>query len=206
AILNRLTNTSGGHAQNAEVIELQANTAAQKGNFTEARDLYQQLTQMEPENALHAQSYKQMLAKLGEDSATRILTPEEAAQAFMVEELYETAAPVQQHYDPPTERAIESALTDAELYVSYNVPSKAIPPLEAALPLAPQDVNLNQRLASLYVRSERFADAARLYLNLSEIYKELGHPSESAKYLEASKRFALKAPATTTPATPIAPP
>ncbi|HZE79658.1 MAG TPA: tetratricopeptide repeat protein, partial [Candidatus Polarisedimenticolia bacterium] len=206
AILNRLTNKPGDHAQNAEVIEIQAHAAAQKGNFTEARDLYQKLTQMEPENALHAQNYKQMLAKLGEDSATRILTPEEAAQAFMVEELDETATPVQQSYDPPTEKAIESALTDAELYVSYNVPSKAIPPLEAALPLAPQDVNLNQRLASLYARAERYGDAARMYQNLSKIYEELGHPTEAAKYLEAAKKFALRAPATATPVTPIAPP
>jgi tetratricopeptide (TPR) repeat protein len=206
AILNRLTNKPGDHAQNAEVIEIQAHAAAQKGNFTEARDLYQKLTQMEPENALHAQNYKQMLAKLGEDSATRILTPEEAAQAFMVEELDETATPVQQSYDPPTEKAIESALTDAELYVSYNVPSKAIPPLEAALPLAPKDVNLNQRLASLYARAERYGDAARMYQNLSKIYEELGHPTEAAKYLEAAKKFALRAPATATPVTPIAPP
>ncbi|HEV7676298.1 MAG TPA: tetratricopeptide repeat protein [Candidatus Angelobacter sp.] len=205
AILNRLTNKSGDHAQNAEVIELQAHTAAKKGNFTEARDLYQKLTQMEPENALHAQNYKQMLAKLGEDSATRILTPEEAAQAFMVEELDEAATPVQQSYDPPTERAIESALTDAELYVSYNVPSKAIPPLEAALPLAPQDVNLNQRLASLYARAERFGDAARIYQNLSKIYEELGHPTEAAKYLEAAKKFALRVPATASPVTPSVP-
>src|SRR5882724_4019618 len=206
AILNRLTNKPGDHAQNAEVIEIQAHAAAQKGNFTEARDLYQKLTQMEPENALHAQNYKQMLAKLGEDSATRILTPEEAAQAFMVEELDESATPVRQSYDPPTEKAIESALTDAELYVSYNVPSKAIPPLEAALPLAPQDVNLNQRLASLYARAERYGDAARMYQNLSKIYEELGHPTEAAKYLEAAKKFALRAPATATPVTPIAPP
>jgi pilus assembly protein FimV len=194
AILNRLLNQAGDHSQTAEMIELQAHAAAKKGNFAEARDLYKKLTEMEPENALHSQNYKQMLGKLGEDSATRILTPEEAAQAFMVEELDETATPVHQAYDPPTERAIESALTDAELYVSYNVPSKAIPPLEAALPLAPQDVNLNQRLASLYVRAERYADAARMYQNLSEIYKELGHPTESVKYLEASKRYALRAP------------
>ncbi|HZE22577.1 MAG TPA: tetratricopeptide repeat protein, partial [Blattabacteriaceae bacterium] len=206
AILKRLTNESGDHAQNAEVIEIQAHAAAQKGNFTEARDLYQKLTEMEPENAIHAQNHKQMLAKLGEDSATRILTPEEAAQAFMVEELDETATPVQQNYDPPTERAIESALTDAELYVSYNVPAKAIPPLEAALPLAPKDVNLNQRLASLYVRAERFADAARMYQNLSKIYDELGHPAEAAKYLEAAKKFALRAPATAAAAMPVAPP
>jgi pilus assembly protein FimV len=206
AILNRLTNQSGGHAQNAEVIEVQAHAAAQKGNFAEARDLYQKLTQMEPENALHAQNHKQMLAKLGEDSATRILTPEEAAQAFMMEELDETATPVQQSYDPPTEKAIESALTDAELYVSYNVPAKAIPPLEAALPLAPKDVNLNQRLASLYARAERYGDAARMYQNLSKIYEELGHPAEAAKYLEAAKKFALRAPATAAPVAPAAPP
>ncbi|HKV95264.1 MAG TPA: tetratricopeptide repeat protein [Candidatus Angelobacter sp.] len=194
AILNRLLNQTGDQSQTAEMMEQQAHAAAQKGSYAEARDLYKQLTEMEPENAHHAQNYKQMLVKLGEDSATRILTPEEAAQAFMVEELDETAPPVHQAYDPPTEKAIESALTDAELYVSYNVPSKAIPPLEAALPLAPQDVNLNQRLASLYVRSERFAEAAKLYQNLSDIYKELGHPTESAKYLEASKRYALRAP------------
>ncbi|HEX3095102.1 MAG TPA: tetratricopeptide repeat protein [Candidatus Angelobacter sp.] len=207
AILNRLMNQSGqpvDHAQNAEAIELQAHAAAQKGDFAQARDLYKQLTEMEPENALHAQSYRQMLAKLGEDSATRILTPEEAAQAFMVEELDETAPSVHQSYDPPTEKAIESALTDAELYVSYNVPSKAIPPLEAALPLAPQDVNLNQRLASLYARAERYGDAARMYQNLSKIYEELGHPSEAARYLEAAKKFALRAPAAS--AVPAAPP
>src|SRR5215831_14124786 len=204
-ILHRLMNQSGqpvDHAQNAEAIELQAHAAAQKGDFAQARDLYQKLTEMEPENALHAQSYRQMLAKLGEDSATRILTPEEAAQAFMVEELDETAPSVHQSYDPPTEKAIESALTDAELYVSYNVPSKAIPPLEAALPLAPQDVNLNQRLASLYARAERYGDAARMYQNLSKIYDELGHPSEAAKYLEAAKKFALRAPAAPVPVVP----
>ena len=195
AILNRLTSQAGDHAQNAEMIELQANAAAQKGNFAEARDLYQRLMAMEPENALHAQNYKQMLAKLGEDSAVRILTPEEAQQAFMVEELDDAAASVHQSYDPPTEKAIESALTDAELYVSYNVPAKAIPPLEAALPLAPQDVNLNQRLASLYARAERYGDAARMYHNLSKIYSELGHPAEAAKYLEAAKKYELRAPA-----------
>ncbi|HEY3767943.1 MAG TPA: tetratricopeptide repeat protein [Candidatus Angelobacter sp.] len=202
ASLNRLATQSGDHAQTAEVIELQANAAAQKNNFAEARDLYQKLMEMEPENAMHGQNYKQMLAKLGEDSATRILTPEEAQQAFMVEELDDTVPVVHQSYDPPTEKAIESALTDAELYVSYNVPAKAIPPLEAALPLAPHDVNLNQRLASLYARAERFADAARMYHNLSKIYGDLGHSAEAAKYLEAARKYELRtvAPA----ATPVA--
>ena len=63
-------------------------------------------------------------------------------------------------------------------------------------------MNLNQRLASLYARAERFGDAARMYQNLSKIYDELGHPAEAAKYLEAAKKFALRAPASAAPVTP----
>jgi len=207
-LMSRLLQKAGDSSHTAEIIELQAHASAKEGNYAEARDLYQKLAEMEPENALHAQNYRQMQTKLGEDPATRALTREEAAQALMVEELDETAPPVHQSYDPPTERAIEAALTDAELYVSYNVPAKAIPPLEAALPLAPQDVTLNQRLASLYARAGRYADAARICQNLSDIYTELGHPNESARYLDAAKRYALRAPAVPTPppTPPPAPP
>ena len=69
---------------------------------------------------------------------------------------------------------------------------KAIPPLEAALPLAPQDIALNQRLASLYAKAERFADAARICQNLSEIYRALGHEKEAARYQEASRKYAVR--------------
>lgn len=192
----RILEKTGDNSQTAEIMETQAHACAQKGEYAQARDLYKKLSELEPENALHSQNYRQMLVKLGEDSASRILSPEEAAQAFMVEELDSGAALVQQKYDPPTESAIEAALTDAELFVSYNVPSKAIPPLEAALPLAPQDITLNQRLATLYARAERWADAARMCQNLSDIYRELGHPTEAARYQEAAKKYQLRAPGT----------
>jgi tetratricopeptide (TPR) repeat protein len=188
----RLMERAGDATYTAELLEMQAHALAQKGDYTRARDLYQKLSSLEPENALHSQNYRQMVAKLGDDSATRILTPEEAAQAFMVEELDQGATVVHQKYDPTTENAIESALTDAELFVSYNVPLKAIPPLEAALPLAPQDVALNQRLASLYAKAERFGDAARICQNLSEIYRALGHEKEAARYQEASRKYAVR--------------
>ncbi|HET9182120.1 MAG TPA: tetratricopeptide repeat protein [Candidatus Angelobacter sp.] len=209
--LQHLLQKDGEGAPSAEKMEAQAHAHAQKGEFAQARDLYKKLSEIEPENALHNQNYRQMLAKLGEDPATRILTPEEAAQAFMVEELDQSSVLVQQKYDPPTETAIESALTDAELYVSYNVPSKAIAPLEAALPLAPKDITLNQRLATLYARAERYTDAARICQNLSDIYRELGHANEAARYQEAARKYGLRAgigPATTplAPRAPATPP
>lgn len=191
--LQRLLHHTGESSENAEMLELQAHACAQKGDYAQARDLYKRLSEIEPENTLHGENYRQMLAKLGEDSASRILTPEEAAQAFMMEELDQGAVVVHQKYDPPTESAIEAALTDAELFVSYNVPSKAIPPLEAALPLAPKDITLNQRLATLYARAGRYGDAARLCHNLSEIYRELGHPNDAARYHEAARKYELRA-------------
>src|SRR5437899_2743836 len=161
---------------------------------------------MEPENASHTQNYRQMLSKLGEDAATRNLTPQEAAQAFMVEELDEGAAVVHQSYDPPTEQALEAALTDAELFVSYNVPAKAIPPLEAVLHLAPRDITLHQRLAVLYARGERYADAARMCQILSDIYREEGYEKDFLRYQEAARKYALRAPAGQPAATPPAQP
>jgi tetratricopeptide (TPR) repeat protein len=135
-----------------------------------------------------------MLSKLGEDPATRVLSPEEAAQAFMVEELEQGAPVIHQNYDPPTEKAIEAALTDAELFVSYNVPAKAVPPLEAVLPMAPRDVAVNQRLAALYARAARYADAARACQVLSDVYREAGHNTEAERYLEAARNYARRAP------------
>src|SRR5499427_9156737 len=192
-IMSRLMQRASDTSHSAELMELQANAYAQKGDLHQARDLYLKLSEIEPDNALHAQSYRQILTRLGEDSISRDLSPEEAAQAFMMEELDEGTA-VHQSYDPPTEQAIEAALTDAELFVSYNVPAKAIPPLEAVLPMAPRDVTLNQRLAVLYARGERYTDAARVCQVLSDVYHELGHAKDAARYQEAARKYSLRAP------------
>jgi tetratricopeptide (TPR) repeat protein len=196
SLMSRMLQRAGDSSHNAEIMELQAHAFAQKGDYRSARDLYKKLAEVEPENALHSQNHKQMLSKLGEDPATRVLSADEAAQAFMVEELEQAAPSVHQTYDPPTERAIEAALTDAELFVSYNVPAKAIPPLEAVLPLAPRDVTVNQRLATLYARGGRYAEASRACQVLSEVYRETGHEMESGRYLEAARNYALRVPGT----------
>jgi tetratricopeptide (TPR) repeat protein len=189
----RLLQKAGDTSHVNEVTELLAHAHVQSGNFEQARDLYKQLSQLEPENPLHTQNYKQMLAKLGEDPMNRPLSEQESTQALMVEELEQTAPTIQQEYSPTVEKAIEAALTDAELFVSYNVPLKAIAPLEAVLPVAPRDLHVNQRLASLYLRAARFADAAQTCRLLSEIYAEFGHKEESARYAEEAQKYSKRA-------------
>jgi len=172
-----------------EVSELLAHAYVQDGQLEKARDLYKELSELEPENPLHAQNFKQILAKLG-DSASRPLTAEEGSQAFMVEELESAApAPLDQQYSAEVAAAIRNGITESELFDSYNLPAKAIGPLEAVLPQAPEDAQLNQRLATLYVRAERFAEAARCCDVLAKVHGAAGHEKETKQFADMAAKY-----------------
>jgi tetratricopeptide (TPR) repeat protein len=170
-----------------EVTELLAHACVQTGDLAKARDLYQHLAQQEPQNGMHMQNYQQVVGMMAGGTGARLITVEEGA--VLIEELETTAPPINQRYSPEIALALRAALTDAELFVSYNMPDKALGPLMAALPIAPMDVRLNQRLAGLYTRSEHFADAAACCRNLEQMYAEAGYAEESLRYGELAQRY-----------------
>ena len=170
-----------------EVIELLAHASVQSGDLPRARDLYQRLTTMEPGNPLHMNNYQQVVSQIGGDSSGTLITPEEAA--VIVDELEATAPSIHQHYSDAVALAVRSALTDAELFISYNMPAKALGPLMAALPQAPTDLRLNQRLAALHTRAARFAEAGVCCRTLQNIYHEAGYPEEATRYGELADRY-----------------
>ncbi|MFB3812481.1 MAG: tetratricopeptide repeat protein [Terriglobales bacterium] len=188
-VLGELFQRAGNTTHLAEVTELLAHAYVQEGALEKARDLYQKLADMEPENPLHAQNYRQIVARMGDDSAARELTPEQGAKAFLVEELEQAAPIIDQEYPADIAAAVRDALTDAELFASYNLPARAIPALEAVLPRAPQDVQINQRLASLYVRMARWADAVRCCDVLATVLTEAGHAQEGREYRDMAARY-----------------
>jgi tetratricopeptide (TPR) repeat protein len=171
-----------------EVQESLAHAYVQGGELQKAADLYKELAESEPENPLHDQNYKQVIARLGKDSATRELTVEEGGQALMVDEL-ESAPAVMQEYPRELAEAINSALTDSELFSSYNVPEKAIGPLEKILPQAPNDVRLRQRLASLYARAGRLANAAECCTILADVHAAAGHTDPALQFREMAAKY-----------------
>jgi len=183
-----LFNKAGENTHTTEVTELLAHASVQAGDFVRARDLYQSLSQREPDNTMHLQNYEQMLARLGGVSGgTKIITPEEAV--VIVDELEATAPSVHQHYSDEVSLAVRSALTDAELFISYNMPAKALGPLVAALPQAPTDLRLNQRLAALHTRAGRFTEAGVCCRTLQTLYSDAGYPEEATRYGELADRF-----------------
>ena len=182
-----LFHKAGDTSHTTEVIELLAHASVQSGDLPRARDLYQKLATMEPGNPLHMNNYQQVAGQIGGDSGATLISAEEAA--VIVDELEATAPSIHQHYSDAVALAVRSALTDAELFISYNMPAKALGPLLAVLPQAPTDLRLNQRLASLHTRAERFAEAGVCCRTLQEIYSEAGYPEEATRYGELADRY-----------------
>ncbi len=186
-MLLELFNKAGENTHLTEVYELLAHAYVQSGELEKARDFYLKLTQLEPENQLHSKNYQQVLEKLGAPGKVRLITAEEGA--VWVDELEATVPFIDQRYDDDVALSIRAALTDAELFISYNMPAKALGPLLSALPMAPRDLRINQRLAALHTRAERFTEAAVCCRTLESIYHDAGHPEEASRYGELAQKY-----------------
>jgi pilus assembly protein FimV len=187
-ILLDLSQKAGDTSHVTELCELLAHAYVQSRNLEKARDYYLKLTQLEPQNQLHTRNYEQVLARLGGVApGSRLITPEEGA--VLVEELEATAPFIDQRYPDDIALAVRAALTDAELFVSYNMPAKALGPLMSALPKAPGDLRLNQRLAALHTRAGRFGEAAVCCRTLEQLYHDAGHPDEASRYKELAGKY-----------------
>ena len=191
--LMQLLNKAGESTHINEVTELLAHASVKDGNLSRARDLYQMLATTEPQNALHMQNYQQVVGRMAGASPAIGITAEEGA--VIVEELEATAPVIDQSYPDHIAIAVRSAVTDADLFLSYNLPDKAVVPLLGVLPQAPSDVRLNQRLAALHTRFQRFTEAAVCCRTLESVYHDAGCPDEAVRYGELAARYERSAEA-----------
>ena len=196
-----LLNKAGDSTHLTEVYELLAHGYVQGGELEKARDFYLKLTQLEPENQLHAKNYQHILEKLGAPAQVHLITPEEGA--VMVDELEATAPFIDQRYEDDVALSVRASLTDAELFISYNMPAKALGPLLSALPQAPRDLRINQKLAALYTRGAKFTEAAVCCRTLESVYHDAGQPEEATRYSELAEKYEHRV---SVPAVVVAPP
>jgi tetratricopeptide (TPR) repeat protein len=188
-----LLNKAGESTHVNEVTELLAHSSVKDGNLARARDLYQMLATTEPQNLLHMQNYQQVVGRMEGAAPATGITAEEGT--VLVEELEATAPVLDQSYPDHVAIAVRSAVTDADLFLSYNLPDKAVVPLLGALPQAPRDARLNQRLAALHTRFLRFTEAAVCCRTLESVYHDAGYPDEAVRYGELAERYEQNAEA-----------
>ena len=193
--LREIFKKGGDSTHDNELMELLAHAYVVENQYEKAKELYKHLAEHEPENPLHAQNYKQVIGLLGEDSTAKPLTAEQGSQALMMEEVDHHKAPqIAYDYAKPVADAVHQALTDSELFDSYNLPAKAVPPLEVGLKSAPRDHQLHQRLVTLYAKTGRYVDAARSANVLKEVFTEHGYTAEAGQYAELAAKYLTLTP------------
>jgi tetratricopeptide (TPR) repeat protein len=192
-LLRKLSVKLGVKAYLNEISELLAHSLVQKGELKKARDIYRDLAELEPENPLHVQNYRQLSARVGDDPLDQPMAREQASAPMMVDEVESSLPDIEQHYSPDVAASIRAAVTDADLFDSYKQSAKAIGPLEAALLKAPADVQLNQRLAVLYQRENRLTDAARCCVVLQKMFEAYGHPDRAREFGSLAMKYAGQA-------------
>jgi len=79
---------------------------------------------------------------------------------------------VNAHSDSENISEVDSALLDAELFLKYQAPEKAINRLRTALELSPRSIPLRERLREVAVKHKNAAEAARQCLALASLYIE----------------------------------
>ena len=178
---------AGENTHQTEIYELLAHGYVQSGDLEKAREYYLKLMQLEPANQMHARNYQQVVEKVGTPNTQHLITAEEGAA--LVDELEATAPFIDQRYDDEVALAVRAALTDAELFISYNMPAKALGPLITALPKAPRDLRLNQKLVALHTRAGRFAEAGVCCRTLESIYHDSGHSEEASRYGDLAAKY-----------------
>ncbi len=186
AILSLLGN-AGDKSHDAEIFELLGHAYVQSGVFEKARDCYAELMQLEPQNTLHAQNYQQVAGRITSAATPSLISVEEGV--VWVDELEATAPFIDQENDDSVAAAVRTAITDAELFLSYNMQEKALAPLLSVLPQAPRDLRLNQRLAALHTRAARFAEAAVCCRTLESIYHDAGNSAIAARYGDLAAKY-----------------
>ena len=139
-ILMELLKKAGESTHVNEVIELLAHASVKSGNLERGARVIrgagqERAAERDPHAELSAggRSHGRIVAGSG---GPRTITAEEGA--LIVEELEATAPVVDQSYPDDVAIAVRSAVTEADLFLSYNLPEKALAPLLAALPQAPR--------------------------------------------------------------------
>jgi pilus assembly protein FimV len=190
-ILADLFHRSGNTGNLTEVTELLAHNCAAAGDSARAGELYQKLMSLEPDNPQHEQNYRQVTARTPESTSAQE-TDEKAARCGG-DEVQISGRPVDQEYSAAVKEFIDEALTDAELFESYNLPAKAVPPLEGALKRAPRDIRVNLRLVPLYARCGRLKEAVQRCIVLESVYRDAGQNSDAEQFAALAAKYRQRA-------------
>jgi len=187
AVLDLLAQ-AGRQAQNQpallEALAKKANLAARREDHAAAKELYNELVGLEPQNPEFTRGLTQARAQLGEVEA-----PPEPVEA----EMGEVELPPEPEMDEETEAFVNSTVNDIDLFSSYGMADKAIELAQQLLERVPGHIDGNEKLLDLYIGSGNDKGVAEIAGRLELLQRRAGNTERAQELGEMARNYAEKA-------------
>ncbi len=190
-----------------EALDQLGDAAVTAGELEKARVAYEELLEREPQNEFNRRRLSQVREKLGlsaleaEPMSVRpkpseavvqqvaatdqdvMMTPKKAAETAHVE-----AAPQDE-----LQRYVQQALTDVDLFSSYNLTQKAMDLLDTVLKRAPGHPQALEKLLDMCLGAGNERRTAELAAQLEAIYREKGESQRAERFADLQRRYSRAA-------------
>ncbi|MGH9815428.1 MAG: tetratricopeptide repeat protein [Candidatus Acidiferrales bacterium] len=181
------------YRRTGDTYHLPESLAAIAAAATEAHDLprakaaYEELLRNDPENENYRQSLAHACALMGLEAPVHV----EAEAPPQVDITPVEAAPVapEPQLDEETERFVQQALTDVDLFSSYGLTQKGIDLLESVLQRVPNHALTLEKLLDLYLGAGNERRTAELAAHLQQIYTDRDDGGNAERFAELRRRF-----------------
>lgn len=168
-----------------EALSKKARLVMQKEDYAGAKELYNELVSLEPQNPEFTRELTSARAQLGEVEA-----PPEPTEAEMaaLEEL-----PPEPELDEETKAFVDSTVNDMDLFSSYGMADKAIELAKQLLERVPGHIDGNEKLLDLYIGSGDDKGVAEVASRLELLQRRAGNTTRAQELGEMARTYAEKA-------------
>jgi len=205
--------TSNSHQLPLATIQL-SDACAAAGNFSRAEELLQELIERNKDDERLVERLNKLRARSGgapveapvqlaPDAAVveapvqlvpdpaAVETPVLEARQAGLKEAPEAASPtiIEESLDEDTQRYIQQALTDVDLFSSYGLTQKATHLLENVLERAPRHTPTLERLLDMYLGAGNDRRTAELASQLEQIHRERNDTVNADRFAELRQRY-----------------
>jgi tetratricopeptide (TPR) repeat protein len=186
-----------------------AEAAVAAGQLEHAKEVYEQLVSREPEDEAARRRLNQVRARLGLEPilpAGMRVASMAASESEVLVEAKPVPAVVEPELDEETQRFVNQALTDVDLFSSYGLTQKAVDLLETVLQRAPRHTGALEKLLDLSLGAAKDRRTAQLAAQLEEIHVQHGDVKNAERFSELRRRFERAADLAAEEAAQTAPP
>ena len=202
-----LCRKTGDSFRLTEALDHLGDAAVSAGELEKARAAYEELLEREPQNEFNRRRLSQVREKLGlppleaQPLPVRPAPSEAVASAPPAAEQDVTLAPKAaepariEAAAPQDElgRYVQQALTDVDLFSSYNLTQKAMDLLETVLKRAPGNPLALEKLLDLCLGAGNEARTADLAKQLETIYRNKGETPRAERFADLHRRYSKAA-------------